>query len=197
MKIHAAAFEGAAGRSDQLFPSNLPEIAFSGRSNVGKSSLINRLLNRKGLARTSATPGKTVTVNFYVVGDVRLVDLPGYGYARVSKSERLRWSELVEGYFQSGRNLRLVIQLIDLRHPPTEDDFAMLQYLVQQRVPFLVVLTKCDKLKKAEREKRMAEMEQALSFLQGVAPLFPFSAVTGEGAEEIRQEIDRAAAPLI
>ena len=109
MNIHAAVFEGAAGHSNQLLPSDLPEVAFSGRSNVGKSSLINRLLNRKSLARTSATPGKTITINFYGAGDVRLVDLPGYGYAKVSKTERLRWSELVEGYFQAERKLRLVL----------------------------------------------------------------------------------------
>ena len=193
MNIHAAVFEGAAGLSSQLLPPGLPEIAFSCRSNVGKSSLINRLLNRKSLARTSATPGKTITINFYGVGDVRLVDLPGYGYAKVSKAERLRWSELVEGYFQAERDLRLVMQLVDLRHPPTQDDISMLTYLMERKIPCAVVLTKADKLKKSEREKKLQAMGEALSFLGGAAPLLPFSAVTGEGVEEIRNFIDRAA----
>ncbi len=190
MNIHAAVFEGAAGHSNQLLPSDLPEVAFSGRSNVGKSSLINRLLNRKSLARTSATPGKTITINFYGAGDVRLVDLPGYGYAKVSKTERLRWSELVEGYFQAERKLRLVLQLIDFRHPPTEDDISMLRYLLEQNIPVVVVLTKADKLKKSEREIKLEEMQNILSFL-GERALIPFSAITGEGTEEIRRQIDR------
>ena len=190
MNIHAAVFEGAAGHSNQLLPSDLPEVAFSGRSNVGKSSLINRLLNRKSLARTSATPGKTITINFYGAGDVRLVDLPGYGYAKVSKTERLRWSELVEGYFQAERKLRLVLQLIDFRHPPTEDDISMLRYLLEQNIPAVVVLTKADKLKKSERQIKLEEMRNILSFL-GERALIPFSAITGEGTEEIRREIDR------
>lgn len=189
MNIHAAVFEGAAGHSNQLLPSDLPEVAFSGRSNVGKSSLINRLLNRKSLARTSATPGKTITINFYGAGDVRLVDLPGYGYAKVSKTERLRWSELVEGYFQAERKLRLVLQLIDFRHPPTEDDISMLRYLLEQNIPVVVVLTKADKLKKSEREIKLEEMQNILSFL-GERALIPFSAITGEGTEEIRRQID-------
>ena len=190
MNIHAAVFEGAAGHSNQLLLSDLPEVAFSGRSNVGKSSLINRLLNRKSLARTSATPGKTITINFYGAGDVRLVDLPGYGYAKVSKTERLRWSELVEGYFQAERKLRLVLQLIDFRHPPTEDDISMLRYLLEQNIPVVVVLTKADKLKKSERQIKLEEMQNILSFL-GERALIPFSAITGEGTEEIRRQIDR------
>lgn len=189
MNIHAAVFEGAAGHSNQLLPSDLPEVAFSGRSNVGKSSLINRLLNRKSLARTSATPGKTITINFYGAGDVRLVDLPGYGYAKVSKTERLRWSELVEGYFQAERKLRLVLQLIDFRHPPTEDDISMLRYLLEQNIPVVVVLTKADKLKKSERQIKLEEMRNILSFL-GERALILFSAITGEGTEEIRRQID-------
>ena len=192
MNIHAAAFEGAAGFASQLPPPDLPEVAFSGRSNVGKSSLINRLLCRKSLARTSATPGKTVTINFYNAGDTRLVDLPGYGYAKVSKQERLRWSELVEGYFQGERGLRLVLQLIDFRHPPTVDDISMLQYLAERRLPCLVALTKADKLKKSERQSRWEEMQKALSFLGEATPLIPFSAVTGEGTEEIRKKIEDA-----
>ena len=119
MKIETAVFEASAGLAGQLPASTLPEVAFSGRSNVGKSSIINRLLNRKALARTSATPGKTATINFYKLDTLRLVDLPGYGYAKVSASEKKRWSELIDGYFQAERDLRLVVQLVDMRHPAT------------------------------------------------------------------------------
>src|SRR5699024_8784442 len=115
-------FELAAGRKDQLPKADVPEIVFSGKSNVGKSSLINKLVNRKALARVSATPGKTATINFYRLPDCRLVDLPGYGYAKVSKGERDRWASLVEGYFAQKRNVALVIQLVDMRHKPTADD---------------------------------------------------------------------------
>ncbi|HJD23891.1 MAG TPA: ribosome biogenesis GTP-binding protein YihA/YsxC, partial [Firmicutes bacterium] len=123
MKIETAVYEFSAGVADQLKPSTLPEIAFSGRSNVGKSSLLNKLLQRKSLARVSATPGKTATINFYRVDTMRLVDLPGYGYARVSDAERHRWADLIEGYFNDQRDLRLVLQLVDMRHPPSKDDY--------------------------------------------------------------------------
>lgn len=122
MNFQNAEFEMAAGTAGQLPKATLPEIAFSGRSNVGKSSLLNRLVNRKALARTSATPGKTATINFYRLAACRFVDLPGYGYARVSKSEKNRWAELVNGYFTQERWLNLVLQLVDMRHKPTADD---------------------------------------------------------------------------
>ena len=130
MKIESAVFETSAGVSGQLIASTLPEIAFSGRSNVGKSSLINKLLNRKSLARTSATPGKTATINFYKLDTMRLVDLPGSGYAKLSNAEKLRFSQTIEHYFDDDRDLRLVLQLIDMRHPPTANDFQMLDYYI-------------------------------------------------------------------
>ena len=136
MNLQTAAFEAAYGTFSQLPPSNLPEIAFSGRSNVGKSSLLNRLFNRKSLARVSSVPGKTVTINFYSVGDVRFVDLPGYGYAKVPKAEKLRWAEMMEGYFNSDRDIKLVVQLVDMRHPPTKDDLQMLAFLRENKIPF-------------------------------------------------------------
>ena len=126
MRFDNAAFEFAAGRVEQLPPDDLPEIVFSGRSNVGKSSLINKLVNRKALARVSATPGKTGTINFYRLADCRLVDLPGYGYAKVSQTEKLRWANLVEGYFSAGRRIGLVVQIVDMRHKPTADDLHMI-----------------------------------------------------------------------
>jgi len=193
MNVHSAVFEAAAGISAQLPTATLPEIAFSGRSNVGKSSLINRILNRKGLARTSATPGKTATINFYRLDTMRLVDLPGYGYAKVSDSERRRWAELIEGYFDGDRDLRLVIQLWDMRHDPSKDDCQMLEYMLEREIPFVLVLTKSDKLNKSEREKRLAAFDAILADLDGVT-VIPFSATNGEGAEEIRSIIEQVTA---
>ena len=190
MNIHTAEFEMAAGISSQLPMSTIPEIAFSGRSNVGKSSLINRLVNRKTLARTSATPGKTATINFYRLDSMRMVDLPGYGYAKVSDSERRRWSELIEGYFDDDRDLRLVLQLWDMRHDPSKDDYQMLEYMVERGIPFIIVLTKSDKLNKTERTKRLAAFDTILSDLEGIT-IIPFSAMNGEGADEIRDILDQ------
>lgn len=185
MRWENAAFEAAAGLSSQLPPSSMPEIVFSGRSNVGKSSLINRLTGRKSLARTSATPGKTATINFFRLDGARLVDLPGYGYAKVSDSERRRWSELIEGYFNDDRDVRLVVQLLDIRHTPSKDDFQMLEYMVEREIPFIAVLTKADKLNKTERAQRLAAFESELADYEGVFTL-PFSSSNGEGADELR-----------
>lgn len=190
MNLHSAEFEAAAGISSQLPASTLPEVAFSGRSNVGKSSLINRILNRKALARTSATPGKTATINFYRLDELRMVDLPGYGYAKVSDSERRRWSELIEGYFDDDRDLRLVVQLWDVRHDPSKDDYQMLEYMLEREIPFIIVLTKSDKLNKAERAKRLAAFDAILEDLEGVT-VIPFSATNGEGAEQVRSIIEQ------
>lgn len=192
MKIESAVFEISAGVSGQLIASTLPEIAFSGRSNVGKSSLINKLLNRKSLARTSATPGKTATINFYKLDTMRLVDLPGYGYAKLSNAEKLRFSQTIEHYFDDDRDLRLVLQLIDMRHPPTANDFQMLDYLIQCEIPFVIVLTKADKLNKTEREKRMAALQEELESFEGIQCV-PFSAVNGEGVDLLRTILDEVA----
>lgn len=188
MNCHSAVFELSAALPRQLPDSELPEVAFSGRSNVGKSSLINTLLNRRNLARTSATPGKTATINFYRLDTLRMVDLPGYGYAKVSDAEKQRWGRLIQGYLDADRDLRLVLQLLDMRHPPSREDRMMLDYLVEQGMPFLVVLTKADKLNKSERAARLAAFEQAFADLEGIR-LIPFSALTGEGVEELREII--------
>lgn len=184
MNLQDAAFEAAYGTYAQLPTSDLPEIAFSGRSNVGKSSLLNRLFNRKSLARVSSVPGKTVTINFYSVGDVRFVDLPGYGYAKVPKAEKMRWAEMMEGYFNSERNICLVVQLVDMRHPPTKDDLQMLSFLLENKIPFVVALTKSDKLNKTEYAQRLKSVQTELDFVQ-TEYLIPFSAVTGEGREAL------------
>ena len=168
-----------------MYKRQLPEVVFSGRSNVGKSSLINRLLSRKSLARTSATPGKTATINFYRLDTLRLVDLPGYGYARVSEREKKKWSAVIRRYFEDDRDLRLVVQLIDIRHAPSADDRAMLDFFVQEEIPFLIALTKADKLNKTERAARLAAFEKEWAAYDGIKWI-PFSSVTGEGAEELR-----------
>jgi GTP-binding protein len=187
MDFQNAFFEMAVGTSEGLPACTLPEIVFSGRSNVGKSSMINKLLNRRSLARTSSSPGKTATVNFYNVGFCRFVDLPGYGYAKVSQAEKERWAELVEGYFAAKRDIRLVIQLADMRRAPTEDDLAMVTFLQQAGIPFLLAASKCDKLNATERRK-MTALYDSLASENGFSFL-PFSATKGEGAELLREKI--------
>lgn len=188
MNLQDAAFEAAYGTFAQLPTSDLPEITFSGRSNVGKSSLLNRLFNRKSLARVSSVPGKTVTINFYSVGDVRFVDLPGYGYAKVPKAEKIRWAEMMEGYFNSDRNIKLVVQLVDMRHPPTKDDLQMLSFLRENKIPYVVALTKSDKLNKTEYAQRLKSVQTELGFIRTEC-VIPFSAVIGEGREALLDAI--------
>ena len=191
MKFDNAAFEAAFGTAAQLPAGNMPEVAFSGRSNVGKSSLLNKLLNRKALARVSSVPGKTVTVNYFRLDACRFVDLPGYGYAKVARSEKDRWAELMEGYFASERDLRLVVQLLDFRHDMTALDRQMLDFLEAKGFPYLIVLTKCDKLKKTERETMRESYRTALSGYRPAA-VVECSAATGEGMDAVRAEIARA-----
>ncbi len=188
MNYNQAFFELAVGRPSQLPAPDLPEIVFSGRSNVGKSSMINRLLGRKSLARVSASPGKTGTINFYRLPGCRLVDLPGYGYAKVSQSEKLRWAELVEGYFAAGRDLRLVVQIADMRHDPTRDDLHMLEFLSSGDFPFLLAATKSDKLNRTEYQNQKARYEEIAA--EYGAGLLVFSSVKGEGCEELRGKIE-------
>jgi GTP-binding protein len=165
---------------------NLPEIAFSGRSNVGKSSLLNRLVRRKALARVSKTPGKTREINFFEVNrELVLVDLPGYGFARVSKDQRAEWRPLIEGYLKESKQLRGVVQLLDVRHAPTADDLQMVDFLAGVEVPTIFVLTKVDKLSKSAVGMRVDEFVEEL----GVAreQLVPFSSVTGQGRDELAE----------
>ncbi len=188
MNYNLAKFEKAYGISNQLPPSQIPEIVFAGKSNVGKSSLLNKLFNRKSLARVSSVPGKTITINFYDVDGIKFVDLPGYGYAKISKQEKARFGELMEGYFQSGRNIKLVVQLVDMRHKPSVDDIGMIEFMKALDIPFIVVMTKSDKLKVKEYKKRL-ELSKTELACAGDVPIIPFSSQNGEGVDEIKKYI--------
>ena len=176
------------GTAAQLEPGDLPEIVFSGRSNVGKSSLINKVFNRKNLARVSSVPGKTITINFFECDNVHFVDLPGYGYAKKSASEIKRWGDMIEAYFGQRRKIALVFQLIDFRRKASGEDLQMLDYLTRKRIPFVIVFTKCDKLNKTETLKRMEQIGEELSDYDAEAILF--SALSGQGVEEVREKIN-------
>ena len=196
LNIHKAELKITAGTAAQ-FPSDaLPQIAFAGRSNVGKSSLVNSLLQRKSLARVSATPGKTITINFYGIdGKLYLVDLPGYGYAKRTAIEQRRWSMLTDGYFTKNENidrLRLVVQLIDSRIGPTKDDTDMLEYLSVTGTPHIIAATKCDKLNCTERNK-FADMISGCAAAGDADTVIMYSSKTGEGRELLWQRILSAA----
>lgn len=193
MKIpfQSAKFESAFGLSGQLGASDYPEFVFCGRSNVGKSSLLNRLFGRKSLARVSAVPGKTATINFYRAGDVRFADLPGYGYAKVAKAEKRRWDELIGGYFSQDRDVAIVFLLVDMRHAPSADDLTMAQFLIDAEMPFIVILTKSDKLSKTARAARLAAFRQELPCGEDLT-LLPCSSETGEGIDELRAILEDA-----
>lgn len=192
MNYNNAQFYTSYGSFSQIPPSERTEIAFSGRSNVGKSSLINKIFNRKSLARVSAVPGKTATINFYTLDELFFVDLPGYGYAKVSKSEKERWAGLIEGYLHDDRQIALIFQLIDFRHPPTADDLMMVNFLIDSEIPFVIVLTKADKLSKRQREERRAALQTELPCAEDIT-MIEFSAQTGEGRDEIRSIIEEIA----
>ena len=179
-----AEFTTSYGLSNQLPQAERPEYVFSGRSNVGKSSLINKLCNRKKLARTSSTPGKTATINFYSAGEAYLVDLPGYGYAKTSATERTRWDGLINGYFRGNRNIVCVVQLLDCRHKPSKDDEQMLDYLTHYKIPFVVVLTKGDKLRSTAFKNAVQEFEEYLASYE-CSKIIITSAEKGTGIEEL------------
>lgn len=193
MKYQKAKFLASYGLASQLPPSDRPELSFSGRSNVGKSSLINKLCNRKNLARVSSTPGKTATINFYGVDQCYFVDLPGYGYAKVANADRERWDNLINGYFDAPRQQALLVQLIDCRHAPSADDIQMLEYLRYHRVPFVVALTKADKLKKSQLQKTQAEFETIL-MPYGCQKVLLTSGENGYGIPELQAVLDAAVA---
>ena len=180
------------GNQSQFPRDTRPQIALSGRSNVGKSSLINTLLGRKSLARVSSSPGKTITVNYYDIDKkIYFVDLPGYGYAKRSKDSKRIWSSLTDSFFTknpSADSLKLVIQLVDIRTGPTDDDITMINWLLESEVAFVVVLTKCDKLSNAQQRTAISELEEGI-FKDTEIKLIPFSSVTKQGKDEVWSEI--------
>ena len=193
MNYNKAEFYASYGTFSQIPECSRIEIAFAGRSNVGKSTLINKIFNRKNLARVSSVPVKTATINFYGLENVFFVDLPGYGYAKVAKSEKNRWAELIEGYLNADRDLRLVFLLIDMRHAPSADDIHMINYLIESELPFVIILTKADKLKTMARAERMKAFETEIPYFNDIH-IIPFSSQTYEGVEEVRNIIEDIAA---
>ncbi len=185
MKVNSAEFVKSVGSRSGLPDDGLPEIAFAGRSNVGKSSLLNRLLNRKQLAKTSRTPGKTTNLNYFLINNaLYFVDLPGYGYARRSHQERQRWGRLIEAYLEDRDSLKGIVQLLDVRHDPSAQDLEMLGWLLHVRKPFLVAATKADKLSGSRLPARLKKTADILDGV-GAIDLLPFSATTGRGRDAV------------
>jgi len=185
MKVKTATFVISAAKTEQFVSGGLAEIAFAGRSNVGKSSLLNSLLNRKQLAMTSGTPGKTRLINFFLINDAfHFVDLPGYGFARVSKQMKEQWGQLIEAYLAQRQELRLVVLLVDLRHLPTADDLALYKWLIYYNRSTVIVGTKADKISRGNRAKQLSLIRTGLG-LGPDGPVIPYSAKTGEGKEAL------------
>lgn len=188
LNVNNAEFIKSAASPKQFIQSSLPCVAFAGKSNVGKSSVINRLLNRKNFARVGSEPGKTIHVNyFFIDGKLYIVDLPGYGYAKVSRSERERWGKLMEDFFASGL-FKLGVMIVDARHKPTADDITMAEWFKSSDCPFVIVANKLDKLKKSEIEPNMALIRSTLELDESVK-IIPFSAEKGQGREELMAEL--------
>ena len=189
LNVNRAEFIRSAASPKQFIRASLPTVVFAGKSNVGKSSVINRLLNRKNFARVGAEPGKTVHVNYFLIdGKLYLVDLPGYGYAKVSMAERERWGKLMEDFFADPTLMDLGVMIVDARHKPTADDGTMAEYFKQSGRPLVVVANKLDKLKKSEVEPNLALIRETLALPETV-PLIPFSAEKGQGRDALLAEV--------
>ncbi len=190
LKYDTARFEKSFGRAQDLPEPTTPEVSFVGRTNVGKSSLLNRLVGRKALAKVSSTPGRTANINFFDVDGVTFVDLPGYGFAKVSKGERQRWADLIGGYFEQERSFNLVVSLVDIRLEAQKLDRDMLDFLKEEGLPFVVALTKADKLSRPKQQKQMALLSKQLGVPKD--QMVVTSAETGLGIDEIRRRIEDA-----
>ena len=191
MNYHNVKFTTAYGTSKQLPPSTRAEVSFVGRSNVGKSSLMNKLFNRKKLAKVSATPGKTSTINFFEAEWADFVDLPGYGFAQVSKSEKARWREMIEGYYNQDREFCCVVSLIDIRHPATALDVNMIEFLIAAELPFMIVCTKADKLSKNKCMQNIAALRRQLGFSRDEVEIIPISSANGSGIDDLKAALER------
>lgn len=191
MNFSKAKYKASYGTFDQLPSSDLPEIAFTGRSNVGKSSLLNAIFGRRALAKVSSKPGKTATINFFDCDGVNLVDLPGYGFAKVSRSELDRWADLIEGYFNSERDLKLAVALIDIRHEPSELDKTMVNFLYEIGVPFVIVLTKADKLSRQKCNNMRNRIVKCLQLDPDIQTLIT-SSETKSGIDVLKQIIHKS-----
>ena len=190
MIIRSLNLETVCGITSKLPENDKPEIAFAGKSNVGKSSLINALMNRKSFARTSATPGKTQTINFYNINDeMYLVDLPGYGYAKVSEKEKMKWGHMIERYLHNSKQLKAVFLLIDIRHEPSANDKMMYDWVVEQGYHPIIIATKLDKLKRSQVDKHVKMVKQGLNLIPGTR-VIPFSAETKQGRDEIWELVE-------
>lgn len=190
MIIKNVSLDIVCGITSKLPVTGRPEVAFAGKSNVGKSSLINGLMNRKALARTSAQPGKTQTINFYNINDLMyLVDLPGYGYARVSTAEKEKWGKMIENYLHNSRDLKAVFLLIDIRHEPSANDRQMYEWIVHNGYEPIIIATKLDKIKRSQVQKQVKMIKEGLKLRPG-SLLIPYSAQTKQGREEIWALID-------
>lgn len=190
MKIKSVELETVCGITSKLPENDKLEVAFAGRSNVGKSSLINSLMNRKSYARTSSQPGKTQTINFYNInGILYFVDLPGYGYAKVSKETAAAWGKMIDNYLENSKVLRLVFLLVDIRHTPNKNDIQMYDWCVNYGFNPVVIATKADKIKRSQKEKFVSNIKKTLKVVEGT-PVIPFSAVTKEGKDEIWEYIE-------
>lgn len=191
MIIKSVELETVCGITSKLPDNEMPEIAFAGKSNVGKSSLINGLINRKSLARTSSQPGKTQTINFYNVNkNLYFVDLPGYGYAKVSETEKQKWGQMIENYLHTSKQLKAVFLLIDIRHAPSANDKTMYEWILYQGYEPIIIATKLDKLKRSQVQKQVKILREGLG-LKKESILIPFSAETKQGREEIWQIMDK------
>ena len=191
MNYHNVKFTAAYGTSKQLPPSTRAEVSFVGRSNVGKSSLMNKLFNRKKLAKVSATPGKTSTINFFEAEWADFVDLPGYGFAQVSKSEKARWREMIEGYYNQDREFCCVVSLIDIRHPATALDVNMIEFLIAAELPFMIVCTKADKLSKNKCAQSIVALRRQLGFSRDEVEIIPISSANGSGIDDLKAALER------
>lgn len=196
MNIHNAVFVKSAANAGGFLKDPRPSVVFAGKSNVGKSSVINRLLNRKNFARVGASPGKTVHVNYFLIDEsVFFVDLPGYGYAKVSASERERWSKMMEAFFAQPQGFALGVLIVDARHKPTENDMTMARFFRDAGYPYVIVANKCDKLKRSELEPNLSLIRSSLELPQEI-DLLAFSAEKGTGREELLQRIEAAASDM-